>query len=368
MLRLLALALSFAIAGCQTKSPYTYSNYDYSADNSQLTMPNDKSHPFYKNYHDSITEYRQKFIPHNEIDRVISLKGEALKSSTWQKNNIAHSLAMRYVEGFPGFESESVIRVETRNGWCKNYDCTVDAVQRKSSRSEKIYKPSKLGSSDTFLFSFYIPIEGNLLDGTENLHITQLKGGAEEVPSWIGIAPVQRTPDESTKRNLKIYRKTDENGFEITEHLVESGNKPWIFNPWGSGIIQVDDDIKTGDLVVFFRSIFGIQDHVGRYMLKLSDAEKIKGKWHKVKIDVKWSREPKAGYLKYTFNDEVIIDCNPCQTAPNHQFSNEAKDSGLFNFHLGAYRWINSNIIKMGGYLDHTPRDVVIYYKDVAIN
>ena len=368
------LAVPILLTGCQANSPYTYSNYDYNGVRGDLTFPEDRNHPYTKFYHDSKKEFQIPFEPRNEIDRQVQLTNEKVfdyKPPRIQQpfNDDPHSLALRFVRGFPGLEDKKVLRAETKWGWCRAYDCTVDAMNRKTSRSEvKPFKPARLGETKQYEFAFYIPVENNVLDGTENLHITQIKGGAEEIPSWIGIAPYQKKPDERVKRLIDANRVIDPNGYQITQYDVKDGGKPWVFDLWGSGIYQLDETVKTGDLVVFFRSILGIKDHVSRYMLKLADAKDIKGKWHHVKIDITWSRDPTKGALKYVFNNNTVFECNPCQTAPDHQFSQQSDDSGQYTMTIGAYRWINGNVINEGGTYFHEPRDVVVYYKDIAQN
>lgn len=307
-------------------------NYDHKLPDN-LSVPHDPNYIYAKFYVDSKKHFNQKFEPKNEIDRQITLGGRALQN--WNDNNNAHSLALRYATGFPGIEDERVIRVETKYGFCRNYDCTVDAMERKNSRSERHYpRLAKLEEEWHYKFSFYIPEEGNILDGTENLHITQFHGGNEEIPSWIGIAPQRK--------------------------YIDAG-------PFGSGIEEMDSDIETGDLVVFFRSLFDKKDHVSRYMYKLADAEDIKGKWHTADITIKWSRDANSGSMKYVFNDKTILECDPCRTMPDHQYSLVGKNKNNVKFHIGAYRWINGNVMQRGGTYSHKPRDVVIYYKDISL-
>lgn len=340
-------------------------NYDHKLPDN-LSVPHDPNYIYAKFYVDSKKHFNQKFEPKNEIDRQITLGGRALQN--WNDNNNAHSLALRYATGFPGIEDERVIRVETKYGFCRNYDCTVDAMERKNSRSERHYpRLAKLEEEWHYKFSFYIPEEGNILDGTENLHITQFHGGNEEIPSWIGIAPYQRQQKEYEIPRTTNKRVVDENGIEVTKRLVRFADRTEDFNPWGSGIAQVDDDTQTGDLVVFFRSIFGLDDHVSRYMYKLADAEDIKGKWHTVDITIKWSRNDNSGYMKYVFNNKTILECNPCRTMPDHQFSLVGSFKNKVKFNVGAYRWINGNVLQRGGTYGHKPRDVVIYYKEISL-
>ncbi|NVK01431.1 MAG: heparin lyase I family protein [Oceanospirillaceae bacterium] len=358
----------FFIVGCQTTGG-SGRNYDYNKDNSRLVFPENKAHPYAKFYRNSDTEFDQIFVAKNEIDRHITLKPldrELYFEKNSKQKKLSHSLAAREVIGFPDYEESEVWRFETKWGWCIQYDCTDEAVNIKNSRSEITPHTGKLGKSYRYSFAFYIPTEGNILDGTENLHITQLKGGSEEIPIWIGIAPYKRVPKREEQPLLRTERTPDENGLTITKQIVRQ-SVPWEFSPWGSGIRQVDEDIETGDLVVFFRSILGIKDHIGRYMYKLADADDIKGRWHEVEVDVKWSRSPLGGRLKYIFDGKTIVDCNPCQTAPDHQFSHVSTHSGEYAFKMGAYRWINSNVMKDGGTYNHKPRDVVIYYKGFKV-
>jgi hypothetical protein len=368
------LILSSLLAACNTV-PNRYQNYDYNSPTAgkDLSMPASKSHAFYKFYRDykSNAVKNAPFVKktmEDELSSVVSHDIRRLKGVE-EISLIGTKQSFAVLNDFPKLDpKKNIFRFETEFGLCRLYDCTNDAVDRKTSRAEISIGEHKLGRRVNYRYSFYIPKEVTM-DGTDRVHITQVKGGSEEIPSWIGVAPKQREPKAEDRRHIVEERIIDENGIEITQQTARysNSNKNWVFNQWGGGTRQVNADIETGDLVVHFRSILGLKDHVSNYMFKLADKDEFKGKWHSVEYDITWSRNPREGALKMSFNGKEIVNCNPCQTAPNHQFSDNSNEySRKYRLKIGAYRWINGNS-REGSYF-YEPNDIIVYYKDIEIN
>lgn len=289
---------------------------------------------------------QQGFEPRTEIDKQLKVVSVAVLPEVKNLHRDAKkglAQAVSTVMGFPNIESERVFRFETNPSFCDStYDC-YDTPEWHRVRSEISFLNERTHGTAHYSWEFFLPLEFKY-NGVGNWHFTQVHGygpeAREHVPFHLGLA-------EELQGNV---------GDRKWSYAREAGQRGYTF---------VTGDIKFGDLVFYARNVLDAgHDETGkkpkRIMFKLADGDEVRGRWHRVSIDVKYDQDPAKGYFKLTFNDATIHECT-CQTAPSHK--GRAID---YYFKAGLYRWTFNRYRKEYPNVK-PPEDGVIYYRNIVV-
>ena len=282
-------------------------------------------------------------------DYGIDLDTRFIPQHTGLKANIGYPLVMQQRFGYRSRPNNTVLtgtldgNVVHRFASESNKTLIINEEYNKrrssfSTRSEFMTRDNQLRTDVTYNISykFYVPDEINFT-GSRHLYIGQFKNAQQGQISW-GITKVP---------TLSAYNKAGHESYEFSNDYPRSkfSNKA----------------VKPGDLVL---SYFDVLDKVGsldRQYINLGSANNWQGKWHTVEFDFNMSDN---GHMLFKFNNEIIINCNPCDTLGNTKgFTEDNTNKNKFvQVHFGSYQWLYKN-----QYRNQKHTDAVVYMKDIKI-
>lgn len=186
-------------------------------------------------------------------------------------------------------------------------------------------------------YTFYVPKEIEFA-GNRHLYIGQFKNSQQGIIAW-GITKVP---------SLSARRKANYGDHEFSRQYQTSSLSK--------------KTVKPGDLVFSYHDVMNAAGERERLNIHLASKKDWQGKWHTVEYDFNMSEN---GHLLLKFNNQVIINCNPCDTLPNTKEFKEDSDNNFasVNFHIGAYQWLYQENV----YNNQKHTDAVVYMKDIKI-